>query len=132
MSLRKNSSDLIKILSDEPEKLKKINLLNDEEKIYNYIKDEIISDYTKEDFNEFKYIISKLDSVYSNNSMEVLDKDSLNNVSGGSLKDFEDICTSFLSGFNNPTIKKGCDKIDSITPKIIKMAKSLIEKEEKK
>jgi len=137
MNLSKKSSDLIKILSNDPEKLKKINLLNDEEMIYNYIKDEIMPNYTKEDFDEFKRVLSELDKSFVVNPNKPLNTDELNSIGGGidygTVKDVEDICKSFNSGYSSSegkTISKVFNTVGNFFAKGIKSIKEGFEKNE--
>lgn len=99
MNLSRNSLNLIKILSNDPEKLKKINLLNDEEMIYNYIKSEIMPAYTKEDFNEFKYALSKLEEIKTKENIRSVSEESLEGISGGSYG--YDLMESYMDGYNS-------------------------------
>jgi len=130
MNLSKNSSNLIRILSDSPEKLEKINFLNNEEKIYNYIKDEIISNFTKEDFDEFKRALSELDKIYNKNTMKLENDISLDKVSGGfSSDDFLDFGSSYLKGYNNGKVKSVFSIVNKLLPLFAKNIKATLDKE---
>lgn len=135
MSLSKKSSDLIKILSNDPEKLKKINLLNDEEMIYNYIRSEIIPDYKREDFDEFKQTLSELDKLFKKNPEVPLSDASLDTIGGGidygTVKDIEDVCKSFNDGYSSSEGKKISNVISTTGNFFTRMIKSIKENSKK-
>ena len=91
MDLNENSKNLLIILQRDPEKLKVFNSLKSEQEVYEYAVS-LIPNYTREEFEEFKRVLS------SENEMELISEDEISQVSGGSIKNVAKVLQEYQDG----------------------------------
>ena len=105
MEISSNSLKLLGMLNADKEKLSRLKGLSNYKSIYAYFKT-LIPEYTKEEFSEFKKIMSNLRLRNSNSdiSSDEMDELELDKIGGGGGVDFDygiKVMNSFDEGFRS-------------------------------
>jgi len=130
MSLSENSLKFIKMLYDDPEKLKKLKSFSSEEEIYDYIAS-MVPNYTKEDFENLKNALYKLEESGQPGKQLLSDEQELA-VSGGSFGSFLDKTEELTDAYSKGKSSMGDISIiiNSIANAISNLADSYKRKKE--
>ena len=131
MILSKNSLKFIEALENDPEKLKKLKSLSNDEEVYDYIIS-IIPDYTKEDFENLK------DALYNLEKRQKLSEGEESQIVGGSVLDSaEELCDAFTDGQKSVenvanVLNTASNVIENLASKLKKLFEKLKKEDEKK